>query len=126
MSTVKSGIRIATADGRWFVHRLHGVCYASWVSAKDKEEAERFPLDRSQQWLENMKEVTGMDDLRLEAEDETVQPPVQHGWICPRCGKGNAPWQPTCPCMPTYWSCQVGFSSASLDYPNTVTTEQMK
>ena len=70
MSAVKSGIRIATADGRWFIHRLHGVCYVSWVSAKDKEEAERFPLERSQQWLENMKEMTGMDDLRLEDDDE--------------------------------------------------------
>ena len=22
--------------------------------------------------------------------------PVQKGWLCPACGKGNAPWNPTC------------------------------
>jgi hypothetical protein len=49
MNTVKSGIRIATADGRWFVHRLHGVVLVSWVSAKDKESAERFPAERGQE-----------------------------------------------------------------------------
>lgn len=22
----------------------------------------------------------------------------QHGWVCPVCGTGIAPWVPTCPC----------------------------
>ena len=25
--------------------------------------------------------------------------PHQHGWLCPKCGRGNAPTTPTCPCM---------------------------
>ena len=24
------------------------------------------------------------------------------GWICPRCGRGNAPWKETCDCGPNY------------------------
>jgi hypothetical protein len=27
-------------------------------------------------------------------------PPAAYGWICPRCGAGNAPWNPHCPCVP--------------------------
>ena len=33
--------------------------------------------------------------------------PIQHsqtihgiGWMCPRCGRANAPWVQTCPCVP--------------------------
>jgi hypothetical protein len=73
MSTVKSGVRISTADGRWFIHRLHGVCYVSWVEARDKAEAERFPPERSQQWLENMQQMTGMDDLKIATDDATLK-----------------------------------------------------
>ena len=25
---------------------------------------------------------------------------MQEGWICPRCGKVNAPWNPWCSCEP--------------------------
>lgn len=82
MSAVKSGIRIATADGRWFVHRLHGVCYVSWVSAKDKAEAERFPSERSQQWLENLKELTGMDDLKVVNDDHGDKPLPNPAYPC--------------------------------------------
>jgi hypothetical protein len=24
--------------------------------------------------------------------------PAQNGWLCPACGRGNAPTNPTCPC----------------------------
>ena len=24
--------------------------------------------------------------------------PKDYGWICPVCGRGNAPWNPTCEC----------------------------
>lgn len=28
----------------------------------------------------------------------TMYPPTQVGWKCPVCGRGNAPWNPTCQC----------------------------
>ena len=34
--------------------------------------------------------------------------PIQHshaagnlGWVCPRCGRVNAPWAQMCPCVPS-------------------------
>jgi len=36
------------------------------------------------------------------AERETIEKrkleTVMHGWLCPACGRGNAPMTPTCPC----------------------------
>lgn len=29
----------------------------------------------------------------------TSTSPFQLGWICPLCGRGNAPWNPYCSCM---------------------------
>lgn len=26
------------------------------------------------------------------------KPAYAQGWVCPRCGRGNAPWLGTCPC----------------------------
>ena len=26
--------------------------------------------------------------------------PIQEGWVCPRCGRVNAPWLPNCSCNP--------------------------
>ena len=37
---------------------------------------------------------------RMEEEDreKKTAPFVQHGWLCPACGRGNAPMNMTCPC----------------------------
>lgn len=28
----------------------------------------------------------------------TINPPMSYGWICPKCGRVNAPWKSTCDC----------------------------
>lgn len=28
----------------------------------------------------------------------------QYGWICPVCGRGNAPWNSSCSCRGGYWT----------------------
>jgi len=35
-----------------------------------------------------------------ESYDEILKDVNQKGWICPSCGRGNAPWSPSCPCIP--------------------------
>ena len=31
--------------------------------------------------------------------------PKQYGWVCPLCGRANAPWLSQCPCQPkTTWT----------------------
>lgn len=30
----------------------------------------------------------------------TINPPRQYGWVCPLCGRANAPWLSQCPCQP--------------------------
>jgi len=43
------------------------------------------------------------------AIDTTPTPVVGiYGWICPLCGRGNAPFTSTCPCIPPppiVWTC---------------------
>ena len=29
----------------------------------------------------------------------TPCPNAQQGWVCPKCGRVNAPWMGTCPCF---------------------------
>lgn len=35
--------------------------------------------------------------------------PSQQGWICPRCGRGNAPWVSQCPCVPVAEGLKITF-----------------
>ncbi len=39
---------------------------------------------------------------------ETINKPVQYGWICPVCGRGNSPFTSTCPCKPVNWELTCG------------------
>lgn len=32
------------------------------------------------------------------SESATVNPPMSYGWVCPKCGRVNAPWKSTCDC----------------------------
>lgn len=32
-------------------------------------------------------------------QGEVAEVPIQVGWRCPVCGRGNAPWNPTCQCV---------------------------
>ena len=60
--------------------------------------------------------------------------PPQQGWICPKCGRVNAPWMPTCDCVSsqtsgTGTSYLVKTSSISRDsheIADTPQTERMK
>ena len=45
-----------------------------------------------------------------------------HGWICPRCGRGVAPWMPECSC---YREPQAYSNSSSGTYPQLWSNEQI-
>lgn len=49
---------------------------------------------------------------------ETVNKPIQYGWICPVCGRGNSPFTSTCPCKPINWNltCNNIYTSAVEHY----------
>jgi hypothetical protein len=50
-------------------------------------------------WALDCREELAVIDAAL-AEPKKVTPstPVQYGWLCPACGRGNAPLAQTCSC----------------------------
>lgn len=57
---------------------------------------------------------------------QTINQPAiyQYGWVCPKCGRVNAPWKGTCDCSNTGWYVPlVTYQSPSVspynDYPTT-------
>lgn len=44
---------------------------------------------------------------------EFPTPSFQQGWICPKCGRVNAPWMGTCPCFtdknPIHYDYKINF-----------------
>lgn len=46
----------------------------------------------------------------------------QYGWVCPLCGRANAPWISQCPCMPTtVWSGPIWSSTEWTSTPDHTT-----
>lgn len=55
---------------------------------------------------------------------------IQYGWVCPKCGKVNAPWKDSCDCVNGKWEsypldqnypldpCWYRWTSAVLDEAN--------
>jgi hypothetical protein len=46
-------------------------------------------------------DITALDALDAalkEPEQKPATMPTQYGWLCPACGRGNAPLAQTCPC----------------------------
>lgn len=35
---------------------------------------------------------------QINSESVTINPPMSYGWICPKCGRVNAPWKDHCDC----------------------------
>jgi hypothetical protein len=43
-------------------------------------------------------ELAALDAALKEPEQKPATMPTQYGWLCPACGRGNAPLAQTCPC----------------------------
>ena len=58
-----------------------------------------------------------------------MEPIMTYGWVCPVCGKVNAPWASQCTCngkLPAPYgpTCNTGTSSVSPILTNSVTPEE--
>lgn len=49
--------------------------------------------------------------------------PPQQGWICPKCGRVNAPWMPTCDCVSRYLVKTSSTSRGSHEVADTPQTD---
>ena len=45
----------------WYIHEIRGACYVSWVSVKDKAEAQTFSADSVKDWAKVLSKMTGFD-----------------------------------------------------------------
>lgn len=51
------------------------------------------PLNINSEDVQNTATGTGCD-----GNSTTVKPPMSYGWVCPKCGRVNAPWKDHCDC----------------------------
>lgn len=52
---------IRTKDGVFYLHKIYGVSFASWVVSKDKEKATVVPKEDSKEWLELIASMSSLD-----------------------------------------------------------------
>ena len=60
-----------------------------------------------------------------------MEPIMTYGWVCPVCGKVNAPWASQCTCkgkLPVFYgpTCNTGTPSVSPILDNSVTPEEFQ
>ena len=60
-----------------------------------------------------------------------MEPIMTYGWVCPVCGKANAPWASQCTCKgklpaPYEPTCNTGTPSVSPILTNSVTPEEFQ
>ena len=60
-----------------------------------------------------------------------MEPIMTYGWVCPVCGKVNAPWTSQCTCkgklpVPCEPTCNTGTSSVSPILTNSVTSKEFQ
>ena len=60
-----------------------------------------------------------------------MEPIMTYGWVCPVCGKANAPWASQCTCkgklpVPYEPTCNTGTPSVSPILTNSVTPEEFQ
>jgi len=49
-----------------YIHQLRGACYISWVLAKDKNEALKFPLEDALKWVSVLEKMSGVDLIAVD------------------------------------------------------------
>lgn len=68
-----------------------------------KKAAEAF-LDNAKEsvaagYEETLKKYKELEEINKKLAPLS-SPPTAYGWLCPACGRGNAPWQSHCSCTP--------------------------
>jgi len=49
-----------------YIHQIRGVCFISWVLAKDKNEALKFPFKDASSWILTLKKMSGEDLIAID------------------------------------------------------------